>query len=198
MKYEDSITIDNVIQRIDDKLSLHSQISNSFSNSNSVSIHNYLEEEILFVSSHFYEISKENIERLDLSIIELILKNQKLMILNEDSLFSFILSLYLKDHSYGILFEYIEFQNLNPNSFEQFITLFDLCDLNLSIWSSICKRLVEEVQNTNNSFNNKRYFIKYSIPYNNQNFEGILHFLTKENQKTGNSNINEFIEIQAS
>ncbi|OHT09413.1 hypothetical protein TRFO_21635 [Tritrichomonas foetus] len=182
LKYRDSITINNVVHRIQDKLLFHSPIANSINNQNlnphsiddAASIQQYLEEEILFASSHFYEISEKDLEKIKFSIIELILKNQQLSISNEDSLFSLILSLYLKDNSFGVLFEYIEFQNFSPNSIEQFIKHYDLCDINLSILSSICKRLCEVVKKKpQESCNNKGYSNIHLISYNNQNFKGI-------------------------
>ncbi|OHT15078.1 hypothetical protein TRFO_14420 [Tritrichomonas foetus] len=202
-KYCCSITSDNVIQRILDKLSFHSPRANfridkqnpNINNNSNTEIRHYLDEEIVFISSHFYEIPEKELEKLDPSILELILANPQLIISNEDSLFSLLLSFYLKDNSYGMLFEYVEFQNLNTNSIAQFIKHFDLCDLNLSIWSSICKRLNEKVTKMNDSVDTKRYIDKYSIPYNNQNFEGIIHLKRKENE---NASINEFIEVQSS
>lgn len=96
---------------------------------------------ISFISSHFSEISKEEMSELPIEILNEIISRESLKITDEDSLLDFILELYVKDKRYATLLSKVLFCNLNEYSIKKFIKIFSFKDLNLEIWNSICLRL---------------------------------------------------------
>ena len=147
-----------------------------------------IQELIEYASEHFETIPKEEMKALDIEIIELIIQNERLKIEEEDSLMKFVLELYSKDRKYGVLFEYILFNNVKEETLEEFVNEFELEDLNSKIWEVICKRLLSKTER-----------IERIIRYLNPNeiitkehkegdeFNGLFHYL---NDKTG-GNIHE-------
>lgn len=154
------------------------------------------EEEVEFVSSNFSEIlqiQKEKLKTLSISTIESIIINPNLQLENEDELLKFINELYKESSEYSIFYEYVYFSNVESNTIEEFINVFDVNDLNQSIWISISNRLKEEINKKTNKDNNKRYkgdkFIEFE---SGKDFKGIFNFLRN------NSNINDEVNITAS
>ena len=81
-----------------------------------------------YASEHFIELPKEKLKTIDIDILELIIKNAKLHLEDEDSLLYQILELYEYDRRY--FFEYVEFNNLKISSLKEFIDHFDIEYLN--------------------------------------------------------------------
>ena len=81
---------------------------------------------ISFIASHFEDINKEKLVKLSIDLLEGIIQTESLKIKDEDSLFSFIFSLFEKDQSYSVLFEHILFPNLSEKSLELFISTFSI------------------------------------------------------------------------
>lgn len=137
-------------------------------------------------------------KKVSIEIIESIFQNQELKIDDEDSLFSFVIELYKNDHSYSILFEYIQFCNLSEKSLELFINEFDINYLNYKIWSKICSCLIRS-KNNDTKMNEKRYIKQHfdEFIYNEgKEFDGIMKHLTV--QTGGNIHDNKTIEITSS
>lgn len=106
---------------------------------------------ISFISSHFSEISKEEMSELPNEILNEIISRESLKITDEDSLLDFILELYVKDKRYATLLSKVLFCNLNEYSIKKFIKIFSFKDLNLEIWNSICLRLSSTPYSTTTS-----------------------------------------------
>lgn len=155
-------------------------------------------DEIEFISSHFYEIEIEKIKKLEISIIEGIIKSDKLQLKDEDSLIKFIIEIYSKDHQYSYLFEYVDFFNVSEEELQNFYKIFDLNDLNKQIWKLIVERtLVPNNGKINQRKNHQRYNEQIEgIPFyhkKGQEFNGVIKYL---NEKTGgNIHDNGTIEI---
>ncbi|OHS99948.1 hypothetical protein TRFO_33513 [Tritrichomonas foetus] len=200
--YQETLTIDNVLSRLEDKL-LFSR--STFHPSLNLFDCSFLDEEISFISKHFCDIIQDeqrkpkynfqtgekinNNERhfhdLDIEILEIILQNPNLKLYNEDFLFDFIFSLFEKsiDNSKCLkLFENVKFEYLSANSIEKFISIFDFEDITKPIWSSICQRLLlTPSTDKNENDNNNRYTSKIiQIPYKNTINEGLFHYLREK------------------
>ena len=101
-----------------------------------------MQETVKYASTHFEEINKEEMKKLEPELLEEIIRNPSLRLNEEDSLIEFILELYKIDSKYSTLFEYVEFKNVKVDSLQKFIDLFDIELLNSQIWKRICQRLV--------------------------------------------------------
>lgn len=79
-----------------------------------------LKKDIDFISSLFYEFNFENknhIKNIHFSIIERIISNEKLKLISEDQLLSFINNLYQNDRSYFRLYEYVYFSTVSSSKY---------------------------------------------------------------------------------
>ncbi|OHT06397.1 hypothetical protein TRFO_05596 [Tritrichomonas foetus] len=187
------ITIHNVFSRIRNKLLLSSKSLTSTNPSINQSTFTGIENEITFISEHFYQIMNqgeereeketgkdvinENITIFGIDILEMILQNDNLKLYDEDSLFNFILTIVETNDQYSIcefirLLENIQFEYLSHESIEKFISIFELEYLNEKIWLSICQRLL---------LTPKQEFL-HKKDYNNPNQD-----------KNGNQNQNRYI-----
>ena len=151
-KFQDDISYENVVQRICKKKEFEMDLN----------------EEIIFISNNFHAfITKypEAMFELDVDIIEQIISNDALKINNEEELFDFVLSLYIKSKEYSTLFSHVIFINLPSKSIYNFNQNFDINDMNKSIWEKISYRLqqdisiksIEEYKKSYQEFLNNRY-----------------------------------------
>lgn len=163
---------------------------------------------ILFVSSHFYEIVKEEMKQLPFEIISSIVSSPSLKIADEDSILEFIMSLYEEDRNYAPLLSNVAFCNLSDEAVDSFIDRFLIDDLNSEIWRAIFSRLSKSKQNSMSSKvksegryeinggrneEDENYEIKEIESASDHKLEGLMHFLTKETG--GNIHDNGTIEI---
>lgn len=158
-----------------------------------------LNREIEFLSENLNELiesSKKELIQLDYDTIESILKNDKLQIQDEDQLLFFIIDLYKKDVKYSELFEYVLFNNVSSAAMKEFLSVFDLNNINHAIWSSLSNRLQLEVQSGSEvkSSRYKKIFFYEKQPENGKHLDGIINFLKKQK----NNNIDEELNISAS
>ncbi|OHT13396.1 hypothetical protein TRFO_16497 [Tritrichomonas foetus] len=204
------ITINNAVSRIQNKFLFYSKLSKSTKSTNSSVDFRFIQNEISFISTHFYEIinheeqEKEETERrkynlisLGIDIIEMILQNKNLRLYDEDSLFNFILLNLESIDEFSLsksikLFEYVRFENLSHESIEKFISIFDIEYLNKKIWLSICQRLLltpnqeylprkDKVNDIDIDQNGNRYILKtIPIPFKNTFNEGLFHYLCQK------------------
>lgn len=189
------ITTDNVI----DQFSLIYKISEKNDQKNK-KIEYYNEDEniesiISYISIHFYELEKEKIKQLPTSIIEEILNRADLKIESEDNLLKLIIEMYEKDEQCSELFEKVDFNNVSENVLEKFIDIFNINDMNCSIWKSICIRLFpSKSQSTKNNLRYKNIKLCKEFKLENgHEFEGIMHYLSKKTN--GNISDNGTIKI---
>lgn len=167
------LTIDNVIDQIEKKR-LFYQSTDS------------INEEIEFLSSHFIEIDKEKVKKLEKNIIDLVLKNEKLKIEDEDSLLKFIIELYMDDTKSSYLFENVNFLNVSKEKLTEFFDIFNFNDLTTEVWKSIMNHCI----NSSPDNCSKIEFI------NGQGLNGILDYLT--NKAGGNIYEKGIINITSS
>lgn len=169
-KESNDLTIENCIS----VLKFHLKCQQIFSSQ--------IEQEIEFISNNFHEIveyqSEKLINNIDINIIERIINNENLCIEEEDQLINFINQLYLNDQNNSNFYEYVLFQNVSINKISEFLSIFDLNDINIEIWKSISKRLKEEVNVSEiTSFDRyKKYNKQFVFDINNQ-FQGIINYL---------------------
>ena len=114
----------------------HEQYSNFYAKS--------LEEEIGYISQHFYEIienHEEELKELSECALKKILMNPNLSVIDEDQVLTFVNHLYMKDPKYSALYEYVSFENVEGGSMDQFLEIFNISNLTIGIWKSLSKRL---------------------------------------------------------
>ncbi|KAK8854361.1 hypothetical protein M9Y10_016921 [Tritrichomonas musculus] len=153
---------------------------------------------IKFASSHFSEISKEKIKKLPKEMIERLMDEETLRIDEEDSLLNFIIELYEENDEYSHLFEFVKFENLSQEGLKKFIEIFNIEQINSSIWKSICHRLLPSKQMTTKD--EERYINQFNEIHEfehqaNNEFHGIMRYLSDETQ--GNIHDNGTIEISS-
>ena len=145
---KEDITLNNVFERISYKEKYIEELIKSKEQENSHKNYDIkldlpdepIQEEIDFLTTHFSEIDQEKLKNLRNSVIESVISNPQLLLENEDSLFQFIISLYLENSSLAYLFEHVDFLNISQDSINEFYEQFDFNDINHSIWSSLSKR----------------------------------------------------------
>lgn len=182
------LSIDNIIQHLQAICSMIPFID-------MIDIKNaFIVEMVDFCSSHFEEIDKEKLKGLQISIIEEIIKNDKLRLSDEDSLLNFILSINDNVQTKSNLFEYVLIKNLSEEGLRKFVDHFDIEFFNGSIWHNICDCLLFHGKKDHE--NTKRYigniFKKFERKEGSE-FEGIMRYLT--NKTGGNIHDNGTIEI---
>ncbi|KAK8875937.1 hypothetical protein M9Y10_006115 [Tritrichomonas musculus] len=188
---DSEITIDNVC----DKILIHEKAPIFYSSQ--------FDRDIEFISTHFFEVKEEDEEKLlklQLSTIEKIILNDHFQLKSEDQLLHLVNKLYMQNNEASILYDYVLFANLSSDSIAEFIQIFDLDDMSIEIWKSICDRLQQKVENKTTS--SPRYSSMQQatekgklIQFNGENqLDGIINFLRKQNKE----NINSYIDITAS
>lgn len=187
-------------ENVFDKIQIHKKFKIFFSKQ--------FQQEIEYISSHFFELKEEQEEKLlnfDISTIEQIFMNDHFQLKTEDQLINFINKLYIKNHQASTLYGYVIFANLSCECIKQFLQEFDRNDLTDEMWKSICFRLQQEIINLNDENNNKRYLSNQRT--NNMNDKGIQISYNKNNQldgiinsllKKNDGNIQDVIKITAS
>lgn len=107
-----------------------------------------IEKEIEFISGHFselFETKKDELEQLDEQTLFDITKHEALLLKSEDQLLSFVNGLYLKNERYKFLYENVIFNNCSSSIIQEFINIFDLNDINSTIWKTLSIRLCCEI-----------------------------------------------------
>ncbi|KAK8875335.1 hypothetical protein M9Y10_005500 [Tritrichomonas musculus] len=153
-----------------------------------------LQQEIKFISSHFFEISEEvseEITKLSIETLNQILTEPSLQLESEDQLISIINKLYLKDNQYFTFYEYVDFSNVTSRKMTEFINIYNMNDLTQQIWKNLSEIFLQK--NIKNK-KNKRYRSHQIFFNGNNEFDGIINFL-KRHSKSG---IENEIEITAS
>lgn len=131
------ITIDNVFSLIQK----HEKYEKFYSK--------LLQEEINFVSSHFFEICEkkmDEIQELSIETLTSILKSPQLQLKAEDQLLRVLNELYLNNQKCSILYENVYFRNVSSEAIKEFICIFDINDITTSTWMNITGRLSEDIK----------------------------------------------------
>ena len=181
------ITIDNVI----DLIRQHEQCPQFFSEE--------LDDEIDFVSSHFFEIfdceNEEELMNISIETLIQIIGNKKLRLNDEDQLLNIVNYLYSNQTKYSILYEEVCFSNVSMNEMKEFIKIYDVNDLTSELWQNLSDRLICEVKN-NEVLKKSRYKEKVDTfsKENGNEFRGILNYFMKKTD----GNIEDEITISSS
>ena len=112
------------------------------------------------------------------------------------------------NEKYSNLYEYVYFINVSKETIDEFISIFDINTITTGTWKSISRRLSNEIDTTNTPENQitKRYLnksinklkikkehkITKSIPYSNNDTNGIFYFFRTQ------SNIDDEIKVKCS
>lgn len=155
--FSDEITVNNVFDKIN--------VKNSFKLS--------IDDEIEFLAKHMVNLSTQ-IKKLDISFIELILSNDHLLVESEDWLYEFVKSIDLT------FLEYIKFGFLSEESMNDFITKFDISNLNIGIWNSICERLKMKIERGNNEINSNSDRYQTQVIDIKYEGNGLNHFVPQQ------------------
>lgn len=165
------------------------------------------QKEVDFLSSNFFlvkEKDEKKFENFHLDTIEDILNNSNLQLESEDQLFRIVNRLYLKDPTFSILYEYVDFINVEASTINEFVSIFNICDMTHEIWDNLQKRFKQEIKANKNLFSSRiknkkaqqqqQEEVKKGIEfkYNGKEFDGIFNYLRN------NSNIREEVNITKS
>lgn len=165
------LNIDNVIDFIQ-KHDLSSCFYSSF-----------LSREIDYLSKHFYEIKENQIEKFftfSIDTIEKVICNGNIKLESEDQLLKFINQLYCKNTEFYKLYEFVLFSNVEVETIDEFLSIFNYNDLTAGTWLSISKRLHNEIVKNNQKFNEDRYRKRFS--FSSDNLNGVFNFLSKKSK----------------
>ena len=148
-----------------------------------------IEKEIEYISSHFYELNDKLLSlatEIHEQILEEIIRNKNLQLDTEEQLFEFINQLYSKSKKYSILYEFVDFNNVETESMKNFIKNFDMNDLTSPLWSLLAFRLQQPILTKSDNkpihflrAENQRKFLKEIELNENDKFNGILNYLQK-------------------
>ncbi|KAK8870689.1 hypothetical protein M9Y10_008576 [Tritrichomonas musculus] len=157
-----------------------------------------LQDEIDFISSHFFlldESQEEELKNIKINTLEIIIKNHKLQLKSEDQLISIINKLYSNNSKYSFLYEYVDFSNVTVNKITEFLKIYNIDDLTHDSWKNLSLRLEQRVMKideikTNNSryhkplkLNDQNDEKEISIQYEkNYEFDGIINYLSNNSQ----------------
>ncbi|KAK8854333.1 hypothetical protein M9Y10_016893 [Tritrichomonas musculus] len=193
----EELTPENVIDRLEifltslqkfnyTKLSKNVEIVNeAISNEN-------IKQIIKYASSHFDQIDKSKMKKINIDMIEEILKNEELKLEDEDTLLNFVLDLYENNDQFSSLFEYVKFENVSEESLSNFIDKFDYQLMTAGVWKSICHRLVPNDQEKGNRY--KQSYKKF-VHKEGEDFNGIIRYLT--NKYGGNVHDKGVVDISS-
>lgn len=176
---EESLTCENVldITKIKHKISLN------------------IEKEIEYIASYFYQFDASDISTLDLSILDTILGNQKLVTESEHDLFTFICDLVSTyGDEYRVLLSHLHLECLGKDDISKFINYIN--DDNVgSFLPCIYKSLLCSPTYKEETYEKKKYNCT-KIPFKNNNFNGIFSHMKKE---LGENPVTKgFVEIEDS
>jgi hypothetical protein len=155
--------------------------------------------EVDFIASHFHELEESKLCSLDFSDLDCILSRSCLCILNEDSLFDFIVARGFENHFE--LFGFVRFEYLSADRIKTFCSLSQ--DINISmnsmIWHQLCNRLILPVDNSGVSRDSSRYSVrsfKHVEFKSSSPLGGIISYLTEKH--SGNVHDKGVVNVTAS
>jgi hypothetical protein len=119
--------------------------------------------EVAFIAAHFYEFSKENIQKIALQPLEEILGSSELRLRFEDSLFELISSL---GRDYAPLLRYVHCEYLSCQGIERYVDAIGVEQIDGYVWSSISNLL--------------RHSVGDPPPYSSRFIQRLLEFRFRE------------------
>lgn len=174
----EDLTVDNVFKFI----KKHEKFPKFYSKQLSI--------EIDLISSHFNELcEKQERDFLSISIDTLIsiLNSNKLQLDSEDQLLKFVNKIYHFNSKYSMIYETVIFENATPEMMSEFISLYDVSDINKTVWNCLSKRLEKEIKIDNRENCIQKVERRYKeiqnkgliFPVKENEFDGILNYLKK-------------------
>lgn len=165
---ENELNLNNVI----DNISFHEKHKRYFNE--------IYAKEIDFISEHFYEMDiNENFLNLSIDTINLIISNSKLQLETEGQLLNAINYLYSKNQQFSILYEYVNFLNVEEDGISSFLSLINIDDISRETWNHLSKRLKQRIfiKDDEIEYLHKRPLkCRKSFPYKNVVFDGIFNY----------------------
>jgi len=154
--------------------------------------------EIEFAAAHFHELSRNELEQLNVDDFSEIISNESLRLVSEDSLYDIVCHFVCESSDNFWLFEFIQFEYLSRESISSFIEVSQerfALSFNLSIWKRICVRLLEgKISGSGvNRFVNQGLRIEFD---SNSPLNGIISHLAREHG--GNVHDVGIVEVTAS
>jgi hypothetical protein len=134
-------------------------------------------EEIGLLASQFHELPETLLKDCPIDFLSALLSHRDLRIKDEDSLLTFLSSLWTVDPAYFVLSEFIRFEYLSVSQIDEFLeSSFPFVgELNSGIWRSICRRLI-----ISGHFEKAGRVI---LPFNGASpLHGIIRYLTEKCQ----------------
>lgn len=98
------------------------------------------------VAAHFYQFKPETLEMFDVESAARVLSDEGLKVVDEDSIYYFIVSHAEKDRRFDALLEYIHYEYLTKECMEAFLKRYTPATLNGAVWERIASRLVNVPQ----------------------------------------------------
>ena len=89
----------------------------------------FFSEEIKFVAGNFYKMGKEQLQKLDVNVLEEILRSDDLKADTEDDIYELVQTMAKKDITYCCLFEYVHFEYLSMAQMKSLIEAILICFL---------------------------------------------------------------------
>lgn len=169
--FKEKLNVNNVIDQIKKHEKLQYFFSDEFS------------KEIDFLSENFYKLNETQIDDL-LSLseetIERIISNENLTLKEEDQLFNLISKLWEENNGYFYFFEYVIFENISKESFEDFLrNISDFQNMSFGIWKSLLNRILNEKSEMTRKY---RDLNDFPVPNNSKDLNGIVSYLQKSSK----------------
>ena len=174
--YEEIITIENVCDRL---------ICNQ--NQNIIPFRD-------FISENFFQIDHNDLMKIPFEIMDEILSSQKLTISIENNLFIFLKNYCKTSFSKKLLFKHIQSGFLEQQELEEYLSILEKEELILSSWENI-KNHLKNLKLKNEILETNRRILKKFL-YNNEKFDGVFWWLTKN--FGGNPHDNNIINLSVS
>lgn len=174
--YDETTTTELNIATILTQIKKHEQYQQFYSE--------IFEKEIDFISSHFYEMSEkqeEELQILSIDTISRIINSEKLVLNSEDQLLRFVNKIYIQKNDASYLYETVKFENVDRKSIFEFVSIFDLNDLNNGMWKNITKLLCENITKKDDRKQNRYKSKKIVLPHStDEKFNGIINYMKKQ------------------
>ncbi|KAK8847913.1 hypothetical protein M9Y10_018961 [Tritrichomonas musculus] len=142
----------------------------------------FYNDEIEFISSHFYllyETQAEELESLSIDALTDIIGSKKIQLKDEDQLLHFINKMYLKSSTFSVLYEKVVYSNLSNKAMSDFIDVYDVNEMTTEMWRALSERLKQgEKLNANKGRYKKQ---EINVPFSEKSeFSGIISYLRNE------------------
>ncbi|KAK8883875.1 hypothetical protein M9Y10_042975 [Tritrichomonas musculus] len=123
----------------------------------------FYNDEIEFISSHFYllcETQAEELESLSIDALTDVIGSKKIQLKDEDQLLHFINKMYLKSSTFSVLYEKVVYSNLSNKAMSDFIDVYDVNEM-----TKQCLRKNEVVITSSSIYHNEAKFNPRNVTF---------------------------------